>query len=351
MSLPLTGFGEDWSRDVEPAVDVAEVLTRWGSLLNKASKWRFNTVRLAFRFPDSPSTPETVVSTLNYTTLDALLDFLSSRGVKAILDLHNYRDMYGWCGSQAWINNWVQMAERYNGDKRIAAFELFNEPFKVTWAPEITSKADLARAFAKCTDSIRLIDPNRMVVWADPRFFQDTSTSLLPSDAVRKNVIYGFHAWVYGAAKEGDVQAALEQAYRVEERMVWWKQKYPEAILWLGEFGVYGGAAYEASKAFCIELINWCVANKVGFSWWLYSSNHHVAGSADSVLEESNYKKLIQPPPSPPTLTGPLGIWTFPILRYLGTFFPNIAVKGETLLKDIMERWKRGFLPKRTSPL
>jgi hypothetical protein len=328
LALPLTGCGEDYLLDSSIGAPPEEYLKRWIELTERFSKWQFNTVRLAFRFQDAPSTSETVVETLDYGKLEEILSFLYKKGVRAILDLHNFRDMYSWFGSDAWIKDWCELASRYKGDDRIIAYELFNEPGSTTWAPQVTTKEDVARALARCTDAIREIDPNRRVVWADPSYYNYT----IPPEAVRPNVIYGFHAW----KPTSDMNEAMTYLKSKLERMKSWKEKY--GTVWLGEFGAYGGYDFEVQKAICVGLINWCVDNRVGFCYWLYSRNHWVKGSADEILAQSNYAKLLQV-----TLTGPLGIWTFPLITWLGGIFPSLREKTETILANIKERWKQAI--------
>jgi len=40
-------------------------------------------------------------------------------------------------------------------------------------------------------------------------------------------------------------------------------------------------------------------------------------------------------------LTGPLGIWTFPLLTWISTIFPNVATRLQTVLSNIKERFGR----------
>jgi hypothetical protein len=44
---------------------------------------------------------------------------------------------------------------------------------------------------------------------------------------------------------------------------------------------------------------------------------------------------------APVPLTGPLGIWTFPLTTWLGTIFPNVKTRAEKILTNIKERWKK----------
>ena len=43
----------------------------------------------------------------------------------------------------------------------------------------------------------------------------------------------------------------------------------------------------------------------------------------------------------PAPLTGPLGIWTFPLTTWIGTIFPNVKATAEKIITNIKERWKK----------
>jgi len=44
---------------------------------------------------------------------------------------------------------------------------------------------------------------------------------------------------------------------------------------------------------------------------------------------------------APGGLVGPLGIWRFPIISWLGTVLPNVNANAQSVLDNINERWKR----------
>lgn len=52
------------------------------------------------------------------------------------------------------------------------------------------------------------------------------------------------------------------------------------------------------------------------------------------------------PPPPPPTVIGPgpLGIWTFPVLNWIVTLFPDVQPKAITVVNDVKERAKQALL-------
>lgn len=45
-----------------------------------------------------------------------------------------------------------------------------------------------------------------------------------------------------------------------------------------------------------------------------------------------------------PRLTGPLNIWTFPVVNWVSTFYPNLRIVLETILEDLKARWKKSVL-------
>jgi len=288
------GIGEDWSQDVEPATDIDLVLSKWITLLDRAEKWKFNTVRLAFRFPESPSTPDTVVSTINYETLDSLLGLLDSRHLKAIIDLHNYRDMYGWLGSSEWINCWVGLAQKYKLDNRIIAYELFNEPFESCWDSSVVDYTGVLRVLAECVDAIRATGDNHTIVYPAPGYFGSLT---VPLEYRRPNIVITHHPWSYG--NPSTIEEAVNLAdYRISKFLPYRDQGFE---LWVGEFGqhgasVGGGTTYEIEKAYVVRIINLALQHNLGFNWWLYSRNHWIEGSADDILQTSNYSVPVSLP-------------------------------------------------------
>lgn len=77
--------------------------------------------------------------------------------------------------------------------------------------------------------------------------------------------------------------------------------------------------------------------------WELDGENIGSANPTSVVMDADHELKAVfataPAAPSPP-LTGPLGIWTFPIITWLGTLFPSIYEKAQTILTNIKERWK-----------
>ena len=293
----LIGCGEDYLL-LKPAEDY---IANWKALINRFAKWRFNTIRLAARFPDAPYDPSTAESPLDYDKYEQVLNLLSQHGIKAVADCaHNYKSMYGWFGSDAWINDWVAFANRFNGDKRILAYELFNEPGGGA-LPSGMTKEGVVRALAKCTDAIRQVEPERTVVWSPDPYWG----TYIPPDVMRENVIYSEHAWIW----ESNVETAIQRAKNACARFDTFQKTYQRIYghLWLSEFGSGGGLGtpeetYAAQKAYCVTLINYCLKNNVGFSLWLYSKNSWHPPSGDDILASSDYPAYLRKPLTLPIL-------------------------------------------------
>jgi aryl-phospho-beta-D-glucosidase BglC (GH1 family) len=91
------GVGSDWRVINKPSsLLIDDVLDLWrNDIENKINRMGFNTVRLAFAFPESGETTRNVII---FEELNQVLSLLDSYGLKAILDLHNYYDMQGYFG-------------------------------------------------------------------------------------------------------------------------------------------------------------------------------------------------------------------------------------------------------------
>jgi hypothetical protein len=272
-----------------------DYLGAWNLLLDNLGQWHFNVMRLAFSFADSPVNSTTRMhdhTPIDYATMDNVIALLFSKGYRVILDCHNYEDMEGWFGSQAWSNDWFALATHYKGDHRILAYELFNEPSSLTWSSDVTSQADVAQAYANLTDRIRSIDLSRTMVWESQRYLGQS----LPSDAVRDNIIFTWHAWMVNPLYANDLNGTINAALQEINEALQWQQQYPNSTQWFGEFGVedvLNGVQFNATcqRAFDVTLINACIEHDWGFCFWVWNYEW-IRGPAldfDSILEASNY--------------------------------------------------------------
>jgi len=209
--------------------------------------------------------------------LSKVLTFLDSYGIKAILDLHNYRDMRGDFGSQKWFENWRRLAEHFKDDSRIAAYELFNEPGPNTWDASVADKMDVLKAYAELTDIIHSVDPNRIVIWPSKaylpyaydldRFAETVKPYLKP------NVVFTVHRWYRSSQSIFDVWTVKQISYITVNYLIELRRKL-NVPCWLGEFGSHppfnvSNPEYTLTE----QLLNRCQEQLLGWNLWMPFTN------------------------------------------------------------------------------
>lgn len=248
----------------------------WQEHLPQIQVMGLNTIRLAFAFPDSGINPEygtPSADILDYEKLDWVLDFLTQHSMKGILTCMNYLDMYGDFGSQKLANDWVSLARRCNGDSRIVAYELFNEPYYNTWVSSVKSKMDVISAYANLTDAVRAADPEHIVIW-ESRYHLAYADSDIDKFAevikpyLRPNLVFTMHSWLHKESSfnvwNPEQMSFIEVDYLVKARN---KLKTP---FWLGEFGSYWPFDRSNLEYNWTEQILWrCEEQVLGWNLWM----------------------------------------------------------------------------------
>ena len=310
------GVGEDYKVMMKDA-PLATALERWNIEIPKMKKWGFNTVRLSFRFPPSGTTHSVII----HDELDAVLQLLSQNGFKAILCLQNWKDMHGFFGSPEWTQNWIDLANRFKGDTRIRAYELFNEPGQETWHSSVDGGGagvghgeGVMTALAECVDAIRATGDNHTIVYPDPWFIRPTETAVfhpetIPSALKRPNIVVGFHLW------QGDPNIFSVDYHLRQRGQAWVNAGWN---IYVGEMGVFYNRPWDEQKQWCIDVINYMMEHGGGFNYWMhgYQSREQAWQFYNEILEASNYL--------PPTPTPPVEPF-FPRIREVLYGFPRIA--------------------------
>jgi len=254
-----------------------DFLRAWEKHLPEILAMNINTVRLAFAFADSGINPEYGVPTadiMEYEKLDVILAFLDQHGIKAILDCHNYLDMFGDFGSQKLIGDWVDLARRYCGDHRIAAYELFNEPYTDTWNPSVGSRLDTFGAYANLTDAIRTVDPNHIVIWGSVYYVQydydlKTLREIL-QPYLRPNLVFTVHKWARKESAEFQIWTPEQLSYITLDYITNARTTF-NLPLWLGEFGSldlpfnYSNPEYQWTE----QTLWRCEEQAIGWNLWI----------------------------------------------------------------------------------
>lgn len=218
--------------------------------------------------------------------LDWLIDECEERGIRVIIDVHEFPGFYyfsGFYDNRLWTDQllqdaivafWQTIAARYadRGDV-IYGYDLLNEPHEVdpdTW---------LALA-QRIIDAIREIDPYHTVIvegtdFADPKAF----SSLVPVDD--DNVIYSFHFYYpNNFTHQGIHEPYVGPGYPSEM----WNEEYLRAILQpvrefqlrynarilVGEFSVTSLAPTDSRRAYLQDVLRIFEEYGYDYAYWSF---------------------------------------------------------------------------------
>jgi hypothetical protein len=241
----------------------------WQSHLPEIQFMGLNTIRLAFAFANSAPRPDyekPSADILDFDKMDWVLDFLSQHGIKGILDLHNYDDMFGDFGSQKLVDNWRFVAQHYRGDSRVAAYELFNEPSVSTWDSSIRSKTDVARFYAELTDAIREVDQEHIVIWGSQPYVPPLEEII---DFLRPSMVFTFHRWWTNTKEEFEMWTPEQLSYMSLSYAVEYRKKL-NVPFWFGEFGSNGPFNSSDPEWVLTEQHLWrCEEQVVAWNLWM----------------------------------------------------------------------------------
>jgi hypothetical protein len=241
----------------------------WQQRIPDIQKMGLNTIRLAFAFPDSTpnsTTGKISADILDFAKMDWVLGFLAEHGVKSILDCHNYDDMSGDFGSQRLIQDWQSVAMHYKNDPRVVAYELFNEPFNVTWSASVQTKLDVVKTYVDLTNTVRQIDPQRIVIWESQPYTpppDDIKSYLVP------NLVFTFHRWWTNRQWEFQMLTVEKISYMSLVYAVEYREKLGVPF-WFGEFGAhYPFNSSNPEWTLTEQHLEKCEEQVVGWNLWM----------------------------------------------------------------------------------
>ena len=300
-SLPLTGLGGDYL--VFSNHDPSE----WANCLPFFTQFHSNTARLSFSFADDSGR----FSTYSSAKLSAVLTELSSVGVKAIICEYP-GDGSQFYGSQAWVNDWKQVAADFRGDSRIKAFELASEPYSYYLAPNANTMSSFNAAISSLIDQIRSIDSSRTIMMPIEFNIFTNDINALYNDFVS-----------HGITSKGNMLYDITHPYYFQDypRMdgynnptdvadgFWYSlvlpqiQKFGASNCYAGEMfcwprGPNGGwngqinIDYTSQQIFERRMINYFVNAGMGFQMWCFFASSDQAAQIDA-LNNSQYYTLI----------------------------------------------------------
>jgi aryl-phospho-beta-D-glucosidase BglC (GH1 family) len=233
----------------------------WDVLFPQMQAKGANAFRLAFLFEDCAQFGMTSANGTfwNDAEVEALIAKAYSYELQTVLDLHLI-----WCPgyleSQNWIDNWEDVASRYKDDPRIAAFEIYNEPYS---AKQSYTQYQLHERFAQCARAIHEIDPDRKIIWFPACItwnggVKDSETKPYydhPSEFLEPYIILNNHLWNIGIDSAQETEEAALYGIQYMAKL---KEQYNREVI-IGETGGAIGEAgtvpdnynaYEAQQAY-----------------------------------------------------------------------------------------------------
>jgi hypothetical protein len=267
------GFGDfyNWDETSYPG--------GWDMLFPQMQAKGANAFRLAFIFEDCAQFGMTTKDGTfwNDAEVEALVAKAYSYGMQTVLDLHLV-----WCPgyleSDNWIDNWENVALKYKDDPRIAAFEIYNEPFS---AKQSYTQYQLHERFAQCTRVIHEIDPDRKIIWFPACIawnggVKDSETKPYydhPSEFLEPYIILNNHLWNIGNDSAKETEAAALYGIQYIAKL---KEQYDREVIISETGGAIGEAgtvpnnynAYEAQQAYVRTFAAEAPKYGVGVLFW-----------------------------------------------------------------------------------
>ncbi len=241
--------------------------------------WGFNSIRLPMHYDlytlpveEEPVKGKNTWLETGFKMTDSLLKWCKANDMYLILDMHATPGGQGhdlnisdrdpskpslWeseANQQKLIALWKKLAERYQNETAIGAYDIINEP---NWSFEgrtegvekngVADKGNepLKKLLVEITKAIREVDQNHIIIIEGNGWGNNYNGVLPPWD---DNMVLSFHKyWNYNTQKE--IQKYLD-----------YRDKY-DIPIWLGESG-------ENSNVWFANAIQLMEENNIGWCWW-----------------------------------------------------------------------------------
>ncbi len=257
--------------------------------LDSLKSWGFNSVRLPMHYnlftlpiEDEPVQGQQTWLTKGFELTDSVVSWCKQNQMYVILDLHAAPGGQGYdegisdydpnkpslWESQAnrdkMVALWKKLAERYVNEEWVAAYDLLNEP---NW--NLPGGTLLRTLYEEVIDSIRVVDPNHIVIIEGNWFANDFTGLTPPWD---NNMVYGPHKY-WSFNEQSDIQWVLDI------------QNNYNVPLYFGESG-------ENSNVWFRDAIRLFESNGIGWAWWPLKKVESIAGPL-SVTKTPEYQALL----------------------------------------------------------
>ena len=235
--------------------------------------------------------------------LDLIIAAAGELRLKVMLDNHS-REPDGYMTEQLWytdktseslwIEDWVRLAERYNGDTTVIALDLNNEPHdSATWGAG-NSATDWNAAAETCGNAILEVNPNVLIVVEgveevkDDVYWWGGNLSGARTAPIRlvipEKLVYSAHEygpevfaqeWFSSGAFPGNMAAIWRShfGFIMEEEL---------GHVFIGEFGIKNSAAFEGRAGVWFDTFMAYLGQRYSWTFWCFNPN---SGDTEGILQ------------------------------------------------------------------
>lgn len=320
---PVRIAGVNWF-GFETTTYVADGLwaRNYKDMMDQMKQLGFNTIRIPYS--EDIFNPANAPNSINYSLnpdlqglsslqiLDKIVDYAGKIGLRVILDEHSAKasdnaneQLWYIPGStvytqQAWINDWVALAQRYNGNPTVIGADLHNEPHGIATWGDGNPATDWRMAAEQAGNAILAVNPNWLIFVEGIQTYDGQSTwwggNLMGAGQypvvlnIPNRVVYSPHDYPASVSNQPWFSASN---YPNNLPAVWnqfWGYLYRNDIapIWLGEFG---SMLQTTSDQQWYQQITAYLANTTGapaggtgisWTWWAWNPN---SGDTGGILQ------------------------------------------------------------------
>ena len=293
------------------------------SMMNQMVSLGFNTIRIPYS--EDIFNPANVPNSINYSLnpdlqglsslqiLDKIVAYAGQIGLRIILDEHSAmasdasnEQLWYIPGStvytqQAWINDWVALAERYNGNPTVIGADLHNEPHGIATWGDGNAATDWRMAAELAGNAILAVNPNLLIIVEGIQTYDGQSDwwggNLMGAGEypvvlnVANRVVYSPHDYPSSVSSQPWFSASN---YPANLPLVWnqfWGYLYRQDIapVWLGEFGseletTSDQQWYSQITSYLADTTGAPAGGQgISWSWWSWNPN---SGDTGGILQD-----------------------------------------------------------------
>jgi aryl-phospho-beta-D-glucosidase BglC (GH1 family) len=287
-------------------------------MMNQMVQLGFNTIRLPYSEDifNSANAPNSINYSLNpdlqglgsLQILDKIVAYAGQIGLRIILDEHSAmagdnanEQLWYIPGStvytqQAWINDWVSLAQRYVGNPTVIGADLHNEPHGIATWGDGNPATDWRLAAEAAGNAILAVNPNWLIIVEGIQTYDGQSDwwggNLMGAGQypvvlnVANRVVYSPHDYPASVSSQPWFSASN---YPNNLPAIWtqfWGYLYRDDIapVWLGEFGSQLQTTsdqqwYQQITAYLADTTGAPTGGKgISWSWWSWNPNSSDTG-------------------------------------------------------------------------